>query len=379
VGATVSGKGELIVSLERLDRIVDVDKAAQTVTVEPGVVLETLQKELESYGLSTPYDLGARGSCTIGGNIATNAGGINFIRNGPLRGHVIGLQAVLANGEIVDSMSRMWKDNTGIDLKQLFIGSEGSLGVITRIRLRCTVLPVFKAVALVQSSRAFSESVVSALDLARTHIGESLSAFEFFDSEAFPEGIGGSRSGFTILVEASGSFPVQDRLERFIEAVSSQDTAGVVAFDSEGIRKLWSYREIIPVEMARLGPNLKYDVSLPLSDYYQLVHAVRKKFDSHDNVGRIAGYGHVGDGNLHLNIALKLKDPLLSDRISHFVYDFVNSVGGSTSAEHGIGRDKLPHIALYKPSSCVKLMRGLKRLLDPHGILNPGRTVPLVQ
>ena len=386
VGCALAGHGEMILSLEKLNRILEVDPDSGTVEVESGVLLESLQQHLVVHKLTTPYDIGSRGSCTVGGNIATNAGGNNFIRHGPLRAHVLGLEVVLASGEILNLGSRCWKDNSGYDLKQLFIGSEGSLGIITKAILHCPPLPLFKSVALIHIARPFTDSVLHTLRIARESIGESLSAFEFFDDAGLalmsplPSGMTSVTGGFTVLVEASGGSPVSDRVDAFIEAMGDDASNGVVASDIDGMRKLWHYRESLPVAMARIGPNLKYDVSLPQKEYYRLVESVRAAFGSDPSVAKIVGYGHVGDGNLHLNVALRpgcsLADSLAL-RISDFVYTRVIEVKGSISAEHGIGRDKLSRLHLSESPGAINLMRTLKTTLDPNGILNPGRTVPM--
>jgi D-2-hydroxyglutarate dehydrogenase len=381
VGSTVSGENEVVLSLEKMNRILSVDTHAATATVEAGVILETLQDDLATRGLTTPFDLGARGSCTVGGNISTHAGGINFIRHGPLRGHVIGLEVILADGSIVDTMSSCWKDNSGIDVKQLFIGSEGSLGVITKARIHCPPLPKFKSVAMIHLGASFNDSVLRLLLLAREWIGESLSAFEFFDADG--ASVVGDLpipfipGGFTVLIEASGAASVEDRLEAFIVALADDASRGIIANDIDGMKRLWRYREQLPVEMAKLGPNLKYDVSLPQSSYYALVEDVRKEFGGDPSVVKIVGYGHVGDGNLHLNVALNNShDENLRHSISNFVYERVQSSNGSISAEHGIGRDKLEYIHYSKSPSALHVASKLKRMFDPNGILNPGRTVP---
>ena len=382
VGATISGDAELVLSLDNLNSILEVEKASATTLVESGVVLEVLQDELSKHGLTTPYDLGARGSCTVGGNLATHAGGVNFLRHGPLRGHVIGIECVLADGTVIDSLSTSWKDNSGLDIKQLFIGSEGSLGIITKARLHCPPLPQYKSVAMLHSSKPFEESVLPSLMLARTHVGESLSAFEFFDSEAAsildPLPVNASKPGFTMIVEAAGAGSVQDRMESFVEALGEGSFDGIISQDLESMKRLWSFREHVPVKMAKLGPNLKFDLSLPQSEYYALVNLVREKYSNSTNVIKIVGYGHVGDGNLHLNIALQsaCSDELKLE-ISEFVYGKVRAVNGSISAEHGIGRDKLAYIGFSKSESAIGIMRSLKHMFDPKGILNPGRTIPL--
>jgi D-2-hydroxyglutarate dehydrogenase len=381
VGGSLSGKGELIVTIEKLNRIINIDHDSSVATVESGVILENLQSALAPHGLTTPYDLGARGSCLIGGNLATNAGGVNFIRNGPLRGHVIGLEAVLADGSVFDAMSSCWKDNTGLDIKQLMIGSEGSLGVITKVRLHCPNLPKYKAVAVFHSPKPFEDSVLRFLRMAKMHVGESLSAFEFIDSEGcglidnLPFTV--SPGGFTVLIEAASAMQIDDRLEALVAALGEEAQCGFIASDETGMKKLWNMRERLPVSMALIGPNLKYDVSLPHKVYYNLVDLVRLKFGRSSHVQKIVGYGHVGDGNLHLNIALAPDTPAtIRNEISDFVYSTVQEMNGSISAEHGIGRDKLSKLREVKSPLFIDLSRQIKRLFDPHGILNPGRTVP---
>ena len=381
VGGTLSGEGELVVSLEKFNRILEIDSLASTATVESGVILQTLQEALAVHQLTTPHDLGARGSCSIGGNIATHAGGINYIRSGPLRGSIMGLEVVKADGTVLDAMSTCWKDNTGLDMKQLFIGSEGSLGIITKARLHCPTLYRHKSLALVHSRKPFAESVLHQLKLAREYIGESLSAFELFDyqgarllSQLPYEVLPG---GFTVLVEASGAAPVDERIGSFVNALRTDAENGIFASDLEGMKKLWHLRERLPVEMARLGTNLKFDVSLPQGVYYQLVELVRARFEQSPHVIAIVGYGHVGDGNLHLNVALRTDAPQsLGFEISDFVYSQVLNMRGSISAEHGIGRDKLAKLPLAKSEAYIRLSQDIKNLLDPNGILNPGRTIP---
>jgi FAD/FMN-containing dehydrogenase len=234
---------------------------------------------------------------------------------------------------------------------------------------------------MLHSSKPFEQSVLSSLMLARAHVGESLSAFEFFDSEAasildrLP--LNASKPGFTVIVEASGAGSVQDRMESFVGALGEDSFEGVVSQDLESMKRLWSFREHVPVKMAKLGPNLKFDLSLPQSEYYALVNLVREKYGNSKHVIKIVGYGHVGDGNLHLNIALHSAcSEELKLEISEFVYEKERAVNGSISAEHGIGRDKLAYIGFSKSESAIRIMRELKHMFDPKGILNPGRTIP---
>jgi FAD/FMN-containing dehydrogenase len=387
VGSCLSGSDEVVVSLEKLNRILDIDPASSIATVEGGVILENLQSELSHHNMVTPYDLGSRGSCTVGGNISTNAGGNNFIRYGPLRANVVGLEIVLASGEILDLMSKCRKDNTGYDLKQFFIGSEGTLGVITKAALYCPVQPRYKSVALlVGSDPCFATFVSPNLERARSLLGETLTAFEFMDSQSIrllpqlPFSTQGS-SGYALLVECSSNVaPIDSVLESFIEEATASDSSvtGVVASDITGMRKLWHYRDTVSSAIARVGPNLKYDLSLPHDQYYEIVGAVRAEFGSDPRVKAVVGYGHVGDGNIHLNIALSEGESYttpIGESISSFVFKRVQMAKGSISAEHGIGKDKVHALKYSKSPKAISMMYSVKKLFDPVGILNPGRVL----
>jgi D-2-hydroxyglutarate dehydrogenase len=383
VGGTMAERSEVAISTEFMNRFLEIDVSSGIATVETGLILQNLQERLAIHHLTTPYDLGARGSCTIGGNLATNAGGINFIRHGPLRAHVVGIEAVLANGDVLDLMSKSRKDNCGIDLKQIFIGSEGTLGIITKARIHCPSLHQYRSVALISLKGDFTSTVLETLKKAKETIGESLSAFEFIDGEGaelvgpLPSGMDPKYSGFAVLVEASGSASVSDKIENFLEQLPDS-VEGVVGSDLESMSKLWHYRELLPVKMASLGHNLKYDISLPQRELYKLVEGIRLRYANRPDVLKIVGYGHVGDGNLHLNVALDPqfeRNPSLESDMSHSVYSYVSECGGSISAEHGIGRDKLEQLFFSKPTVVLEYTRALKKMLDPNGILNPGRTI----
>ena len=385
VGSCLSSSDEVAVSLEKLNRVLEIDTTSSIAVVESGVMLESLQNELSNHNMMTPYDLGSRGSCTIGGNISTNAGGNNFIRHGPLRGNVVGLEVVLASGEILDLMSKCRKDNTGYDLKQYFIGSEGTLGVITKAALYCPVQPRYKSVALlVGSDPSFANFVLSNLSRARSLLGETLTAFEFMDSQSIrllpelPFTTPGN-NGFGLLIECSSSVaPIDLALESFLQKATESDSSvsGVVSSDITGMRKLWHFRDTVSSAIARVGPNLKYDLSLPPDQYYEIVDAVRGEFGSDPRVEAVIGYGHVGDGNIHLNVALRQGESYttpIGERISSFVFDRVKIAQGSISAEHGIGKDKVHALGYSKSAHAISIMHSVKRLFDPVGILNPAR------
>jgi len=361
-------------------------------------VLQALDSFLESQGFMMPLDLGAKGSCQIGGNLSTNAGGLRLLRYGSLHGSVLGLEAVLANGTVVDCLTGLRKDNTGYDIKQLFIGAEGTLGIITKVAIATPRRPKSVQVAMV-ACRSFA-GVLRAARLAHEELGETLSALEFLDEESMglvlrethgarnPLGADGAAlHPFYLLVEVSGSVAEHDRekLERFLaagmEAGDEGVVDGVVAQDQKQTAALWLLREKVPVALGSQSQLHKYDVSLPMAAMYELVEETREVVGRRGVAARVVGYGHLGDGNLHLNVYVPGKHaappaPLLTPALEPFVYDWTAARRGSVSAEHGLGKTKAKYIHHSKSAAAVEVMRGLKRLLDPRGILNPYKVLP---
>ncbi|XP_056265074.1 D-2-hydroxyglutarate dehydrogenase, mitochondrial isoform X2 [Pseudoliparis swirei] len=330
-----------------------------------------------------PLDLGAKGSCHIGGNVATNAGGLRLLRYGSLHGTVLGLEAVLADGRVLDCLATLRKDNTGYDLKQLFIGSEGTLGVITAVSILCPRKP--KSVNVVFLGCETFEQLLKTFQLCRGMLGEILSAYEFLDSECMrllnthlklPNPI--SDCSFYVVIETSGSDPTHDgeKLHSFLEEAmnSSLVTDGTAATEDSKIKALWAMRERVTEALTHDGFTYKDHVSLPLERIYQLVTDLREHLGG--RAKSVVGYGHVGDGNLHLNITSPAKDPALLAAIEPFVYEWTASCRGSVSAEHGLGLKKRNYIYYSKPRPVVALMGDIKAMLDPKGILNPYKTLP---
>ncbi|XP_034714303.1 D-2-hydroxyglutarate dehydrogenase, mitochondrial [Etheostoma cragini] len=383
VGGSVPVYDEVILSTALMNNILTFDSVSGILTCQAGCVLENLSFSLEEKGYIMPLDLGAKGSCHIGGNVATNAGGLRLLRYGSLHGTVLGLEVVLADGRVLDCLATLRKDNTGYDLKQLFIGSEGTLGVITAVSILCPRKP--KSVNVVFLGCETFEQLLKTFQLCRGMLGEILSAYEFLDSECMqllnmhlnlPNPI--SDCPFYVVIETSGSDPTHDgeKLHNFLaEAMtSSLVTDGTVATEDSKIKALWAMRERVTEALTHDGFNYKYDISLPVERIYQLVTDMREHLGG--RAKRVVGYGHVGDGNLHLNITSPAKDPALLAAIEPFIYEWTASCQGSISAEHGLGLKKRNYIYYSKASQAVALMGNIKAMLDPKGILNPYKTLP---
>ncbi|ORY63507.1 FAD linked oxidase [Pseudomassariella vexata] len=389
VGGSVPVFDEIVINTSRMNKIQSFDEVSGILVVDAGVVLEVADQFLAEKGYIFPLDLGAKGSCHIGGNVATNAGGLRLLRYGSLHGSVLGIEAVLPDGTIVDDLSKLRKNNTGYDLKQLFIGGEGTIGMITAVSIICpqrssAVNVAFLAVESYEKmQRTFRE--------AKTQLGEILSAFELMDlgSQHLVNNAQGSKppleteSPFYCLIETSGSNSDHDneKLEKFLEDVMSREIVsdGVVAQDQTQIKSLWSQREGISEATAHWGGVYKYDVSIPLKDLYRLVDDTREKIEAAGLKGDtdefpvldVVGYGHMGDSNLHLNVAVRRYDKRVEEVLEPFVYEWIAKVQGSISAEHGLGLAKKNYIGYSRSETMIGLMKQIKNLYDPNGIMNP--------
>ncbi|XP_062324907.1 D-2-hydroxyglutarate dehydrogenase, mitochondrial isoform X1 [Osmerus eperlanus] len=383
VGGSVPVYDEIILSTALMNSVRDFDAVSGILTCQAGCVLESLSQYLEERDHIMPLDLGAKGSCHIGGNVATNAGGLRLLRYGSLRGTVLGLEVVLADGRVLDCLATLRKDNTGYDLKQLFIGSEGTLGVITAVSILCPRKP--KAVNVAFLGCESFEQLLKTFQLCRGMLGEILSAYEFLDRDCMrllnthlklPNPI--TDCPFYIVIETAGSNPTHDeeKLHNFLEEAmtSSLVSDGTVATEDAKIKALWSMRERITEALTHDGFTYKYDISLPVERIYQLVEDTRRRLAG--KAKSVVGYGHVGDGNLHLNITSPSKDPALLAAIEPFVYEWTAGFHGSISAEHGLGLKKRNYIYYSKSSQAVELMGSIKTMLDPKGILNPYKVLP---
>jgi len=390
VGGTLASSGEIVVSLERMRRVDPVDIAGRTVTVEAGVVLQTVHEAAEKAGLLFPLDLGARGSCTIGGNISTNAGGNSVIRYGMMRAQVLGIEAVLADGTIISSMHKVIKNNTGYDLKQLFIGSEGTLGIVTRAVLRLWPLPQSRQTALV--SLPGFEQVSRLLQVMDTALGGTLSAFEVLWNDYYSLIVAQSgRHGlplpaehpFYALIESTGSHEDIDsaRFERALEEASGQNLIvdAVVAQSHQQGLELWAIREDIEAVFAALNPLLAFDISLGISQMNDYVTELRKNLQEKWPDYRMVAFGHIGDGNIHLAVTVGGAVAEVLHQVEQVVYGTLKAYDGIISAEHGIGLVKREFLSFSRSKAEIDLMTCLKTALDPKGILNPGKVIPVHQ
>lgn len=381
VRATQTRPGEVILSLERMNRIESVDTANRTAIVQAGVVLEAFQDHLEPEGLSFPLDLGGRGSCQLGGNAATNAGGMRVIRYGMMREQILGMEVVLADGRVLSSLNQMIKNNTGYDLKQLFIGSEGTLGVITRLVLRVRERPVSSNTALVCADSF--DRIAKLLRHVDGALGGLLSAFELVDNSFYRVNTQAGRHApplvsdkpFYAMIEALGSDHERDR-DLFEAVLADAGEKGlfddaIVARSEKDRGAIWSIREDLEHIVHDFQPFYAFDVSLPVGEMEAYMSEVRRRLKSIWPDGGIAFLGHVGDGNLH--IAIGAGGPEDRERVEACVYEPLRGIGGSVSAEHGIGLEKKSWLPISRNSLERGLMRDIKKMLDPNGILNPGK------
>lgn len=389
VGGSVPVFDEIVINTARMNKIRSFDEESGVLVADAGVILEVADSYVGGYGHLFPLDLGAKGSCHIGGNVATNAGGLRLLRYGSLHGNVLGLEAVLPDGTIIDSLSKLRKNNTGYDLKQLFIGAEGTIGIITGVSILCP--PRAKAINVAYFGLESFEQVRKAFCEAKGRLSEILSAFELMDgrSQRLVREATGNKPPlegeypFYCLIETSGSNAEHDiaKLESFLEHVMGEEIVadGVLAQDETQIQSLWRWREGITESLSHLGGTYKYDVSIPLPELYQLVEDCRARLTEKGLVGdddsfpvrAVVGYGHMGDSNLHLNVAVRKYNKEVEKAIEPWVYEWIAKRNGSISAEHGLGVAKKEFIGYSQNDTNLKLMKQLKDLYDPVSLLIP--------
>jgi FAD/FMN-containing dehydrogenase len=390
-GVPDASGSQVVLSLGRMRRIRDLDTVADTITVEAGAVLHAVQEAAAAAGRLFPLSLGSEGSCTIGGNISTNAGGTAVLRYGMMRDLVLGLEVVLPDGRVWEGLRPLHKDNTGYDLKQLFIGAEGTLGVVTAAVLRLLPATPRRATALIALPSV--DSAVRLLPLLRELAGGRLTAWELLNRQTLDlvlAHLPGARDPFRSphgwygLVEVAGS--ADDELDTLLESALAAAVAAdlvldaVVASGPTQRRALWALREGISEVQKTEGASIKHDVTLPVAALPDFVARIAPRLEAVLPGLRLVTYGHVGDGNLHYNLSAPVgRDAALhaaAPALTRAVYDAVTSAGGSISAEHGIGVLKREAVAAHKSEVENDLMRAVKHALDPHGLMNPGKVVP---
>ena len=388
VGGTKTGAEDIVVSLERMNGIEAVDRINRTVTVEAGVALQTVQEAAEESGMLFPLDLGARGSATIGGTISTNAGGNGVIRYGMMRDQLLGVEAVLADGTVISSLKDVIKNNTGYDLKQLFIGSEGTLGVVTRAVLRLRPAPRSQDTALVAISDF--DALGRFLQTMESALGGTLSAFEVMWNDFYTLIIGnGEKHGtpldsshaFYVLLESTGGDEERDgqRFESALQEAFEQDVVAdaVIAQSRQQRNDLWAIRDDIEGMIEKLYPLMSFDVSLGIPQMDDYVEEVRSRLVSGWDDARMVVFGHLGDGNIHVSATVGSLSPDAVHGVESIVYGALGERGGVISAEHGIGLEKRDYLSHSRSPEEIALMRTVKHALDPKNILNPGKILDL--
>ncbi|WP_346891122.1 FAD-binding oxidoreductase [uncultured Roseibium sp.] len=373
--------GSVVLSSERLTGIIELDRQAMTLTAWAGTPLETVQMAARDAGFEYPVDIGSRGSATIGGTIATNAGGIRVLQHGMTRQNVLGLEAVLADGSVISRLGKTVKDNSGFDLKHVFIGSEGTLGVITRAVLQLRQSVPHSALALL--ALPDHTAALACLAAARTRFGTRVAAFEgmwpdYWDFVCHQTQLATSpfkdRHGFYLLLEVvSGDDDAGEQMEAFFAErfEAGEVIDGVLAKSVAEMQALWAIREAVGEVDADLGPHINFDIGLAPSDLGRFCDAVDGPLAALDCAGQTLKVGHVGDGNVHLLVAHDGSKEA-EERIEETVYSLLSAWGGAVTAEHGIGRIKVRWLGKSRSDAEMQLMRTMKKALDPQNILNPG-------
>ena len=382
----------VVLSLARLNRVRAIDPVNRTMTVDAGCILQNIQQAAAEQGCLFPLSLAAEGSCTIGGNLSTNAGGTAVLRYGNARELCLGLEVVTSQGDIWNGLRGLRKDNTGYDLRDLFIGAEGTLGIITGAVLKLFPMPKATITALV--ALASPRDALALLTLMQDHCGASLTGFELMSDYCMrlvathfphlPKPFA-KRHLHYVLLEVSSSESdehavnlLEEALEQAVERGLADDA--VLATSSAQSRALWQLREHIPLAQAAAGKNIKHDISLPASGIADFIDSTDAKLQQAFPDCQVVCFGHLGDGNLHYNVAPpdgQSHEQFLAnqDAISRIVHDSVDACHGSISAEHGIGALKRDDLAHYKSKVELDMMRAIKAALDPMGIMNPGKVL----
>jgi FAD/FMN-containing dehydrogenase len=383
---------QIVLSLKRMNTVRSIDLQNQTMTVEAGCILQTIQEKATEYGLLFPLSLAAEGSCTIGGNLATNAGGINVLRYGNTRDLCLGIEAVTANGEVLHGLRGLRKDNTGYDLRNLLIGSEGTLAIITAAVIKLFPAPINRCAALIAVNDY--AVIVQLLQTLQRNAANELTAFEIMSQESlgltvahFPQFANPifSCSKHTLLIELSefsqsiqASQILEDVLSPALELDDIQDV--IISTSLSQVKQFWGVREHITLAQVKELGNIKFDISFEISKIGDFITSTSTLLQTSFPGIRIINFGHFGDGNLHFNLCPPLGAdhtylPLHEEEINTIIYAQIKLYAGSISAEHGIGQLKRDYLQEHRGQTAYQMMKEIKRALDPHQLLNPHKVL----
>lgn len=386
VGGTETDGTELIISMEKMNKIIELDEASRTMSVEAGAILENVQTKAKNAELLFPLNFGAKGSAQMGGIIASNAGGLRVVRYGMTRNLILGLEVVLADGTVLSSMKKIIKDNSAYDLKQLFIGSEGTLGIVTKAVLRLSEAPKSRNSAFI-GLNSYSK-VVSLLKHMDAGLAGTMSGYELIWKNTYTTMTSAPALAkppieqaydYYVLVESLGSNQDNDRLvmEKLLEEALEKEIIedAVLTHTQSDLDWFWKIREDVHVLVTACTYDQHFDISLPIPLIGDTITAISEKLWSIDGVEQVFPFGHVADGNVHFIIGKENESTELKDKINDVIYSPLTAIGGSVSAEHGIGLHKKKYLPLCRTEAELTLMRQLKKTLDPRGILNPGKVL----
>jgi len=386
VGSTISNKTQVVISLEKMNKVIEVDESAKTITCESGVIIEDIINTVKDKNLLLPLNFGARGSAQIGGAVSTNAGGLRVFKYGMTRNLVMGIEAVLPDGTIISSLKKLMKDNSGYDLKQLFIGSEGTLGIVTKVVLRLYRLPKTRYTSLAVSNNY--QDVLNLLKIMEDKISSNLTGYELLwnntykqmvsDKTVYNKYLPDNYKYYVFIEYMGGDFENDYNLFEsiildFIDKGVIDDA--VIGKDDKEQNNIWGIREDVAVLADERNFDQQFDISIPVPLIGEIIDKITKELNDCEGVKTIFPFGHVADGNIHFIIGKDTDDNELKSKINDIIYNNTQQVNGSISAEHGIGLDKKKYLIKSRSEDEIELMRLLKKSIDPKNILNPGRVI----
>ena len=386
VGSTITKKNDLVISLDKMNQIEEIDEKSRTITVQSGVILEDAISAVDKKNLMLPLNFGAKGSAQIGGIVSTNAGGLRVIRYGMTRNLILGIEVVLSDGEIISSMKKITKDNSGYDIKQLFIGSEGTLGIISKVIFKLEEKPSSRFSAIAGLTNY--ENVINFLKFMQKGLSGSLSGFELIwretyktmrDSSSEYSSLLDTNFQYYVIIELLGSDPDNDykRLSELIYSAIEENIIedALLAQNERELKMIWNLREDVSVLAKKSTYDQHFDISLPIPVIENEVNIAIKKLNKLPYVENIFVFGHLADGNIHFIIGKSKNDEEKTKKINDIIYENLRKNLGSVSAEHGIGIDKKAYLKTSRSNGEIDLMNRLKKSLDPKNILNTGRII----